>query len=97
MQDPLSLLTFLPLQIHLYANFCAVRSLMFETLNRERLLHNILAYRTSGRTLSIEEGNARESVFAGFGLDEVTALCGRRIEYGQVSCISSESIISQHL
>ena len=58
---------------------------MFETLNRERLLHNILAYRTTGRALSIEEGNARESVFAGFGLDEVTALGGRSIEYGQVN------------
>ena len=65
---------------------------MFETLNRERLLHNIVAYKTSGRTLSIEEGNARESVFAGFGLDEVSALGGKRVEYGQVSGICSESV-----
>ena len=74
--------SFFLLQAHLYANFRAVRSLMFETLNRERLLHNIGSFRASGRTLSIEEGNARESVFAGFGLNEVTALGGKRIEYG---------------
>ena len=73
------------LQIHLYANFRAVRSLKFETLNRERLLHNVLAYKNSGRTLSVEEGNACESVFAGTGLNEYTALDGKRIEYGQVS------------
>ena len=75
---------FLHFQAHLFANYCAVKSLMFETLNRERLLHNILSYRTNKRALSIEKGNARESVFAGFGLDEFTALGGRSIEYGQV-------------
>ena len=64
---------------------------MFETLNRERLLHNILAYKSSGKTLSVEEGNARESVFAGFGLNEYNALGGKRIEYGQVEPISSGS------
>ena len=78
-------LFFYLLQIHLYANFRAVRSLKFETLNRERLLHNVLAYKNSGRTLSVEEGNACESVFAGTGLNEYTALDGKRIEYGQVS------------
>ena len=81
-------------QAHLYANYRAVKSLKFETLNRERILHNILAYRTTGRALSVEEGNARESVFAGFGLDEVTALSGRSIEYGQVK--SSSYVMSYH-
>ena len=69
---------------------------MFETLNRERLLHNILAYKSSGKTLSVKEGNARESVFAGFGLNEYNALGGKKIEYGQVDPISSGSVFARY-
>ena len=67
--------------LHLFANYKAVRSLRFATLNKERLLWILQAYFNNGQILSIEEANDLESVIVGIGLNEKDIL-GRRINFG---------------
>uniref|UniRef100_A0A023F0A2 Putative conserved plasma membrane protein n=1 Tax=Triatoma infestans TaxID=30076 RepID=A0A023F0A2_TRIIF len=71
------LMTFL----HLYANYKAVKSLNFNTFNRERLLLVIQEYLSREIILPPIEINRRESVYLGFGLSDIK-LCGFKIKSG---------------
>uniref|UniRef100_T1HA99 Uncharacterized protein n=1 Tax=Rhodnius prolixus TaxID=13249 RepID=T1HA99_RHOPR len=67
--------------LHLYANYKAVKSLNFNTFNRERLLLVIQEYLSREIILPPIEINRRESVYLGFGLSDLK-LCGFRIKSG---------------
>jgi len=68
--------------LHLYANFRAVKSLVFNTLNKDRLLLVIDSYHMDSTVPKPQTVNSRESVFLGFGLDEKRFLSGKRITLG---------------
>ncbi len=51
--------------VHLFANYNAVRSLRFSTLNQQRILHILSEYFRRGQVLTVDEANARESVILG--------------------------------
>lgn len=61
--------------LHLYANYKAVKSLNFNTFNRERLLLVIQEYLSREIILPPIEINRRESVYLGFGLSGTVFLC----------------------
>ncbi|CAJ0607399.1 unnamed protein product [Cylicocyclus nassatus] len=54
--------------IHLFANYCAVRSLKLETLNPKRATILIRSWLSSHTILSVEECNREEPLFYGFGI-----------------------------
>jgi len=56
--------------IHLFANYKAVTSLQFESLNRQRLLLCLQDYMRRGAVDSVKDVNYRESVVIGFGLKD---------------------------
>jgi len=70
--------------LHLYANFKAVKSLVFNTLNKDRLLMVLDSYCVdeTGPAARPEAINAAEPVFIGFGIDEKSRLNGRTISLG---------------
>ena len=69
--------------LHLFANYKAVMSLVFETLNKDRLLHILDAYciKKSTKIPTPCEINLRESPFLGLGLKE-EYFCGKKINFG---------------
>ena len=58
--------------LHLFANFKAVSSLCFQTLNRDRLILAIQSYNSNNKKVidNPEEINKKENVLIGFGLSE---------------------------
>ena len=69
--------------LHLFANYKAVTSLVFETLNKDRLLEVLKSY-YEDQDADIprpEEVNSLESPFVGFGKSE-TNYCGKSIFLG---------------
>ena len=80
--------------LHLYANYKAVTSLVFETLNKDRLLLllHIYCVKKSVKLPTPQEINAKESPFLGFGLKE-KQFCGKNINLGaslKQSCENDE-------
>ena len=69
--------------LHLLANYLAVSSLVFETLNKDRLLILLDAHCNMKLEVlpSLQRVNAEESPFLGFGKNE-EKLCGKRIHFG---------------
>lgn len=55
--------------LHLYTNFLAVKALIFNTFNRERLALVLKSYFTIGTVLNPAKVNVNESVLLGFGLN----------------------------
>ncbi|XP_046391190.1 RUS family member 1 [Ischnura elegans] len=84
------LLTFM----HLYANYRAVKSIKFKTLNVPRFLILLETYLTRGRILSPEVVNAQESAFLGRGISD-KSLCGFKIKVGQSISSASSSLKSK--
>ena len=82
-EDPLITWTlfFVMTFLHLFANFKGVKSLKFETLNRERLLIVLRELFFASNVISVDEANEKESVLLGFGLEEKSIL-GKRIKFG---------------
>lgn len=68
--------------LHLFANFKAVKSLNFETLNQSRLLLNFRAFKESKRVLRVQEANAQESVLLGLSDITETSVLGKQIVLG---------------
>ena len=58
--------------LHLFANYKAVTSLVFNTLNKDRLLVILDGYFKTKRIKSPKEVNKTESPFLGFGKNEET-------------------------
>ena len=56
--------------LHLYANFKAVKSLIFKTLNKDRLLMVLDTYYKTTTILPPSVINVQESPFLGFGINE---------------------------
>ena len=69
--------------LHLFANYMAVTSLVFESLNKDRLLILLDSYCVKKSTnLPIPtEVNLIESPFLGLGLNEIN-FCGKKINFG---------------
>ena len=69
--------------LHLFANYKAVTSLIFETLNKDRLLLILDAYciNKSNKLPTPCEINIQESPFLGLGLKEEN-FCGKKINFG---------------
>ena len=69
--------------LHLFANYKAVTSLIFETLNKDRLLLILDAYciKNSNKLPTPCEINIQESPFLGLGLKE-EHFCGKKINFG---------------
>ncbi len=68
--------------LHLYANYKAVTSLVFETLNKERLLRVLDSYYQRNKGVpSPADVNKKENVIVGFGLHE-QAVCRSTINMG---------------
>jgi len=67
--------------IHLFANYRAVTSLQFESLNRQRLLLCLQDYMRHGVVASVKDVNYRESVVIGYGLKDKD-VCGVPIKLG---------------
>uniref|UniRef100_A0AAR5PPF6 DUF647 domain-containing protein n=1 Tax=Dendroctonus ponderosae TaxID=77166 RepID=A0AAR5PPF6_DENPD len=68
--------------LHLYTNFLAVKALIFNTFNRERLALVLKSYFTIGSVLNPAKVNVNESVLLGFGLN-VKRMCGFDIVLGE--------------
>ena len=69
--------------LHLFANYKAVTSLIFETLNKDRLLLILEAYCIT-KSINLphpSEINIQESPFLGLGLKEEN-FCGKKINFG---------------
>lgn len=56
--------------LHLFANYKAVKSLVFQTLNKDRLLILLESYEKSGQVPDPQEVNCQESPFLGCHLQE---------------------------
>ena len=67
--------------LHLFANYRAVKTLHFDTLNEARLLHVLHHFAEFGSIPDPKVVNENESVFLGCGPSEV-ALCGAKINLG---------------
>ncbi|CAG9760087.1 unnamed protein product [Ceutorhynchus assimilis] len=68
--------------LHLYTNYMAVRGLVFDTLNEERMALTIRRYFTTGTVGSPSTVNAQESLLIGCGLN-IKDICGFKIVMGQ--------------
>ncbi|XP_071446420.1 RUS family member 1 [Hetaerina americana] len=77
--------------MHLYANYKAVKSIKFRTLNNPRFLILLETYISRGSILSPELVNERESAFLGHGISD-KLLCGFKIKLG-VSLSSASSSV----
>ena len=66
---------------HLFANYRAVKSLQFTTLNQQRLLFIVKEYFEKRRVPDVETVNDAESAIIGFGWDEKSVL-GRTVNLG---------------
>ncbi|KAH1009248.1 hypothetical protein HUJ04_001627 [Dendroctonus ponderosae] len=69
--------------LHLYTNFLAVKALIFNTFNRERLALVLKSYFTIGSVLNPAKVNVNESVLLGFGLNGLKRMCGFDIVLGE--------------
>lgn len=68
--------------LHLFANYQAVKSLVFDTLNKDRLITVMQSFTAqNGHIPSPREANAKESVILGMGADE-KLFCGAAIHPG---------------
>jgi len=91
--------------LHLFANYKAVKSLVFNTLNKDRLLMVLDSYRCQKAVSSTVEVNRKESVFLGFGLNERSFYCGKTISLGvPLSAVLKDSsstevvkLVAEHL
>ena len=72
---------FLLTLLHLFANYRAVKTLHFSTLNRARLLDVLGHFAVTGIVPNPRIVNERESVFIGSGLSDVD-VCGAKINVG---------------
>ena len=85
--------------------FQAVKSLVFNTLNKDRLLMVLDSYRCQKAVSSTVEVNRKESVFLGFGLNERSFYCGKTISLGvPLSAVLKDSsstevvkLVAEHL
>ena len=95
-EDPVIIWTlFLGLTaLHLYANYKAVSTLVFETLNKDRFLTVVESYNATKQTRVPGPylTNKNESVFLGLHRDEST-LCGSKLLLG---CSLSEALKATH-
>lgn len=66
---------------HLFANYRAVKSLQFTTLNQQRLLFILKEYFQTHRVSDVEKVNDAESAVIGFGWNEKSVL-GRTVNLG---------------
>uniref|UniRef100_A0AAY4DGY7 Protein root UVB sensitive/RUS domain-containing protein n=1 Tax=Denticeps clupeoides TaxID=299321 RepID=A0AAY4DGY7_9TELE len=68
-------LFFLFTVLHLVANYKAVRTVVMDTLNKDRLSIVLQQYLHDGQVLSPQEANRREPVFLGRGISSVSIAC----------------------
>ena len=68
--------------LHVFANFRAVKSLRFRTLNQQRALILLREFLYRFRIARIDDVNREESVWIGFGVTEKDVLCGKSIAFG---------------
>ena len=86
--------------LHLYANFKAVSSLCFETLNKDRLILAVQSYELNQakRVESPKLINQKENVLIGFGLSErdlFQSLCASDNNYLQINLgVSLEKVMN---
>ena len=75
------ILFFIMTLLHLFSNYMAVKSLVFKTLNKDRLLVLLSDYNKTKIVNTPEKINATESPFLWFGKDE-KLYCNRKIKIG---------------